>query len=68
MNLDSNLKCASCGCGVFELSVEITELESFIGAPCKECGHEITSGDVEKLKGEVGKKLGELLSKRYSKK
>jgi hypothetical protein len=57
-----------CGSQEFEFQGEITELEGFIGAPCRKCGQEVTDRDIEKLKDDAGKQLGEFLLKRYSKK
>lgn len=68
MKLDCDLKCAACGAGEFELQSEIVDLEGFIDAPCRECGKKVTIADIEKLKADASKKLGALLSKRYSKK
>lgn len=68
MKLDCDLKCAACGSGEFELQSEIADLEGFIDAPCRECGKTVTIADIEKLKVDASKKLGEFLSKRYNKK
>ncbi|WP_426101929.1 ECs_2282 family putative zinc-binding protein [Pseudomonas sp. PSPC3-3] len=68
MELDIRLKCVACGSEEFELQCEITDLEGFIDSPCRRCGQKVTNRDIEKLKDDVGKKLGDLLSKRYSKK
>lgn len=68
MEFDIKLKCMSCGSEEFELQGEITELEGFIGAPCRGCGQEVTDRDIERLKDDAGKQLGEFLLNRYSKK
>lgn len=68
MEFDIKLKCVVCGSEEFEFQSEITDLESFIDAPCRGCGQKITNRDIGKLKDDAGKKLGELLSKKYNKK
>ena len=68
MKLDCDLKCSACGSTEFELQNEISELDGFIDAPCRECGKKVTVADIEKLETDVSNKLGDFLSKRFSQK